>query len=126
MRLAIPSLSFLSVLALSGSDIGLALSPVSHNINDRHLSQAVFPASGTVPGDPQPADGHVEVKPEQIDSYTASSSCFPALDFVMPSKPPANLNGWWCNATDEYAFLGFSYEVEACESAVIYVSGLSA
>jgi hypothetical protein len=124
MRLALPSLSFLGVLALSRSDIGLALSPVSHDINNQH-SQATFPASGAVFGDFQLVDGHVEVKPEQIESYTASSSCFPALDFVMPSKPPANLNNWWCKATDEYAFLGFSYEVEACESTVICVSDLS-
>jgi hypothetical protein len=122
MRHALP---FLGVLVLSGSGIGLALSPVSHSINDQHLPQATFPASGAVSGDFQLVDGHVEVKPEQIEFYTASSSCFPALDFVMPSKPPANLNDWWCKATDEYAFLGFSYEVEACESTVICVSGLS-
>lgn len=44
-----------------------------------------------------------------------AASCFPALDFVMPSKTPGTLDGWWCNATDEYAFLGFSYEITACE-----------
>jgi hypothetical protein len=33
----------------------------------------------------------------------------------MPSDVPANLTGWWCNPSDEYGFLGFSYEVTACE-----------
>ncbi|KAI0266830.1 glycoside hydrolase superfamily [Gloeopeniophorella convolvens] len=34
----------------------------------------------------------------------------------MPSDVPDNTNGWWCNDSDEYAFLGFSYEVTACQS----------
>jgi hypothetical protein len=32
----------------------------------------------------------------------------------MPSGVPNSLDGWWCNADEEYAFLGFSYEVTAC------------
>ncbi|KZP34346.1 glycoside hydrolase family 17 protein [Athelia psychrophila] len=34
----------------------------------------------------------------------------------MPSSPPSSLDNWWCDATDEFAFLGFSYEVTACQS----------
>ncbi|KZP34335.1 glycoside hydrolase family 17 protein [Athelia psychrophila] len=34
----------------------------------------------------------------------------------MPSSNPTSLTGWWCNATSEYAFLGFSYEVTDCQS----------
>ncbi|KAI0305743.1 hypothetical protein B0F90DRAFT_1815321 [Multifurca ochricompacta] len=34
----------------------------------------------------------------------------------MPSDVPANTNGWWCDPSGEYAFLGFSYEVTACQS----------
>lgn len=61
---------------------------------------------------------------ELIDSLAAlgalaNPSCFPALDFVMPVEPPSNLDNWWCSATKEYAFLGFSYEVTACTSTVI-------
>lgn len=44
-----------------------------------------------------------------------SSSCFPALGFNMPQDVPHSLDGWWCESADEYAFLGFSYEVSACE-----------
>ncbi|KAI9509712.1 glycoside hydrolase superfamily [Russula earlei] len=45
---------------------------------------------------------------------TLTGSCFPALGFQMPSAVPANMDGWWCNPSDEYAFLGFSYEVTSC------------
>ncbi|KAF8997706.1 glycoside hydrolase superfamily [Cyathus striatus] len=38
-----------------------------------------------------------------------------ALDFSVPSTIPDSLDGWWCNQEDEYAFLGFSYEVTACQ-----------
>ncbi|PFH45953.1 glycoside hydrolase family 17 protein [Amanita thiersii Skay4041] len=34
----------------------------------------------------------------------------------MPGSVPNSLNGWWCNQRDEYAFLGFGYEVTACQS----------
>jgi exo-beta-1,3-glucanase (GH17 family) len=34
----------------------------------------------------------------------------------MPSDVPASTNGWWCDPVNEYAFLGFSYEVTACQS----------
>ncbi|EIN11514.1 hypothetical protein PUNSTDRAFT_98632 [Punctularia strigosozonata HHB-11173 SS5] len=34
----------------------------------------------------------------------------------MPSATPKSLNGWWCDASTEYAFVGFSYEVTACQS----------
>ncbi|KAF4620617.1 hypothetical protein D9613_000782 [Agrocybe pediades] len=46
-------------------------------------------------------------------------SCFPALDFRMPRQVPhdSQLQHWWCDASTEYAFLGFSYEVTACQSA---------
>ena len=42
-------------------------------------------------------------------------SCFPALGFTMPSDVPTSTNGWWCDPVNEYAFLGFSYEVSACQ-----------
>ena len=42
-------------------------------------------------------------------------SCFPALDFQMPLVlPENNTDGWWCDPSTEYAFVGFSYEVTAC------------
>ncbi|KAH8108086.1 glycoside hydrolase superfamily [Cristinia sonorae] len=34
----------------------------------------------------------------------------------MPSSVPKTLTDWWCDASTEYAFLGFSYEVTACQS----------
>ncbi|PWN47097.1 glycoside hydrolase family 17 protein [Violaceomyces palustris] len=43
-------------------------------------------------------------------------SCFPALDFLMPQQVPSSLkDDWWCSQMDEYAFLGFSYAVDACQ-----------
>ncbi|KAF9012436.1 glycoside hydrolase family 17 protein [Cyathus striatus] len=45
-------------------------------------------------------------------------SCFPALDFKMPrdTPPSSHLENWWCDPDTEYAFLGFSYEVTACQT----------
>ncbi|KIO09870.1 glycoside hydrolase family 17 protein [Pisolithus tinctorius Marx 270] len=34
----------------------------------------------------------------------------------MPSTTPDTLDNWWCPMNSEYAFLGFSYEVTACQS----------
>ncbi|KAG8213636.1 glycoside hydrolase family 17 protein [Butyriboletus roseoflavus] len=34
----------------------------------------------------------------------------------MPSNIPDSLDNWWCSMDTEYAFMGFSYEVTACQS----------
>ncbi|KAH8833944.1 glycoside hydrolase superfamily [Flagelloscypha sp. PMI_526] len=34
----------------------------------------------------------------------------------MPDAVPTSHDSWWCKADDEYAFLGFSYEVTSCQS----------
>ncbi|TFK33457.1 glycoside hydrolase superfamily [Crucibulum laeve] len=34
----------------------------------------------------------------------------------MPSAVPTSLTNWWCDYSTEYAFVGFSYEVTACQS----------
>ncbi|KAF8813502.1 hypothetical protein BYT27DRAFT_7220417 [Phlegmacium glaucopus] len=34
----------------------------------------------------------------------------------MPTATPASLTDWWCNYDTEYAFVGFSYEITACQS----------
>ncbi len=49
-----------------------------------------------------------------------NTPCFPALGFNMPSDVPASTDGWWCNPSDEYAFLGFSYEVTSCKFPCIF------
>lgn len=49
----------------------------------------------------------------------ASASCFPALRFKTPSHVPNSLNHWWCDPDTEYAFVGFSYEVTACEATEV-------
>ncbi|KAI0745414.1 glycoside hydrolase superfamily [Earliella scabrosa] len=33
----------------------------------------------------------------------------------MPGQVPEDESGWWCDPASEYAFLGFSYEVTACQ-----------
>ncbi|KAL9712002.1 hypothetical protein Ac2012v2_005078 [Leucoagaricus gongylophorus] len=45
-------------------------------------------------------------------------SCFPALGFEMPSEvpPDSKFSSWWCDPVNEYAFVGFSYEVTACQN----------
>ncbi len=54
-------------------------------------------------------------KPANPPSKGGSSGCFPALGFNPPANVPNSLDGWWCDDKTEYAFLGFSYEVSACE-----------
>ncbi|KAJ6577558.1 glycoside hydrolase superfamily [Mycena capillaripes] len=34
----------------------------------------------------------------------------------MPSTTPSSLTNWWCDTSTEYGFVGFSYEVTACQS----------
>ncbi|KAG6850115.1 hypothetical protein H0H93_001036 [Arthromyces matolae] len=46
----------------------------------------------------------------------ALPGCFPALGFKMPVKVPSSLDNWWCDPSEEYAFVGFSYEVTECQS----------
>ena len=38
----------------------------------------------------------------------------------MPSNVPASTNGWWCDPVNEYAFLGFSYEISTCKLPVAF------
>jgi len=45
----------------------------------------------------------------------SGASCFPALGFKMPATVPNFLDGWWCDSSTEYAFVGFSYEITQCE-----------
>jgi len=52
-----------------------------------------------------------------IPGLEDAASCFPAVGFNMPSNAPDSLDGWWCNMNDEYAFLGFSYEISDCQSS---------
>ncbi|KAN0090829.1 glycoside hydrolase family 17 protein [Tylopilus felleus] len=47
---------------------------------------------------------------------TDSRACFPSAGFQMPKQVPHSLDGWWCNMNTEYAFVGFSYEITACQS----------
>nr|ADX07325.1 putative B-(1-6) glucan synthase [Flammulina velutipes] len=51
-----------------------------------------------------------------ISLANSAASCFPALGFSMPSWVPSSTNGWWCDPSTEYAFVGFSYEVTECQS----------
>ncbi|KAF6749437.1 glycoside hydrolase superfamily [Ephemerocybe angulata] len=34
----------------------------------------------------------------------------------MPGSVPSSLDNWWCDTSSEYAFVGFSYAVDACQS----------
>lgn len=50
--------------------------------------------------------------------HAAEGGCFPALGFKMPHSTPSDssLETWWCDPSTEYAFVGFSYEITACQS----------
>jgi len=50
-------------------------------------------------------------------SSSSSSDCFPSSGFKMPDSVPSSLENWWCDPSTEYAFIGFSYEITACQSA---------
>ncbi|KAJ7881074.1 B-(1-6) glucan synthase [Mycena olivaceomarginata] len=58
---------------------------------------------------------HEPTRTVHVDA-TAPPNCFPALGFKMPASPPSSLTNWWCDYNTEYAFMGFSYEVTACQS----------
>ncbi|KAI0305773.1 hypothetical protein B0F90DRAFT_1808931 [Multifurca ochricompacta] len=79
--------------------------PDSRVHNDPHLNvtQSLPPAAPKPTSVPHPSSG-------------PGSHCFPAIGFETPSKVPASTEGWWCDPTSEFAFLGFSYEVTACQS----------
>ncbi|KAF5393502.1 hypothetical protein D9757_000698 [Collybiopsis confluens] len=55
-----------------------------------------------------------------ILAVSAARNCFPALGFRMPQHTPPDSSledgSWWCDPSTEYAFVGFSYEVTACQS----------
>ncbi|KAJ8462146.1 hypothetical protein ONZ45_g18041 [Pleurotus djamor] len=54
---------------------------------------------------------------EANTTFVAAPNCFPSLGFQMPQSTPKSLTNWWCDPASEYAFLGFSYEVTACQSS---------
>ena len=90
-----------------------------HNLHPAALQSSTATCHGkpdqTVPD--LPANETVTETPtSQYPGTSPKQSCFPALDFAMPDDTPASLDGWWCNMEDEYAFLGFSYDVSACQS----------
>jgi len=72
--------------------------------------------AGLLQSHPRSSFRRVDRRSCRPSTPTQTGSCFPALGFKMPSDVPANTNGWWCNPTDEYAFLGFSYEITPCQS----------
>ncbi|KII92263.1 glycoside hydrolase family 17 protein [Plicaturopsis crispa FD-325 SS-3] len=69
---------------------------------------------------PQPSASASVSIPHGLAEFASTSLpapfCFPALGFPRPLFPPKNLDHWWCSDETEYAFLGFSYEVTACQS----------
>ena len=78
----------------------LATRPLSRRSNDSTFNETVSSSLAA---------------PSPVCSMSPAN-CFPSLGFKTPSDVPSSIDGWWCNATTEYAFLGFSYEVTACAS----------
>ncbi|KAI0297168.1 glycoside hydrolase superfamily [Russula brevipes] len=82
-------------------------------------------AAVSVLASPSPLDLHVAPNGSVLVAPAAAApvphpgpgpNCFPAIGFKTPSGVPSSTAGWWCDPTTEYAFLGFSYEVTACQS----------
>jgi hypothetical protein len=70
------------------------------------------PLPDKLQGKPSESSVQLSVPPAPLN---AGEYCFPSLGFQMPSSPPSHTRNWWCDPKTEYAFLGFSYEVTACE-----------
>lgn len=82
----------------------LALSAFAYAVPlDKSVQSHNFKASTTI------ADGN------PTTDAKAAPFCFPSLGFIPPLVLPSDNTNWWCDPTTEYAFLGFSYEVTACE-----------
>ncbi|PWN37625.1 B-(1-6) glucan synthase [Meira miltonrushii] len=79
-------------------------------------SASTHPTSVATTNDADDCTDETTSFPTVTSTNSSQSSCFPALGFNMPSNVPSSLDGWWCSPTDEYAFLGFSYEISACQS----------
>jgi hypothetical protein len=76
-----------------------------------------------------PAQPHPYPFPRKISRRSCSPSppplpnnCFPAVGFSTPSDVPASMDGWWCDPSDEFGFLGFSYEITTCEFPDVFFS----
>ena len=95
-------------------------SPVHSHLNSRSpepvpdldfgkASVEVTPPYGTK------STGKLIVGPEGAHPV-ARTSCYPAIGFQRPDESdlPHDTSDWWCPADEEYAFVGFSYEVTAC------------
>ena len=64
-------------------------------------------SAATIKNKSTTAKPHTNAKPAPF--------CYPSLGFVPPLTLPKTNADWWCDPSTEYAFVGFSYEVTACE-----------
>ena len=110
--LFMPSFFRLSFLFLSFLIFGL--SSASHLTNGNRIAGLLQPRAA------RDAPRKISRRSCRPSRPALVGPCFPALGFQMPSDVPANMTGWWCNPSDEYGFLGFSYEVTACEFLHIF------
>ena len=55
-----------------------------------------------------------------VRNLDSGPHCFPAIGFKTPSNAPSSLDGWWCDPSTEYAFMGFSYAIASCEFCLIF------
>ncbi|KAH7101498.1 glycoside hydrolase [Auriculariales sp. MPI-PUGE-AT-0066] len=65
-----------------------------------------------------------DVEVEDRDTHELSAraaSCFPAIGFTPPQgrAPSIPAYKWWCDRRTEYAFMGFSYDVNSCPSKAL-------
>ncbi|KAI0051806.1 glycoside hydrolase family 17 protein [Auriscalpium vulgare] len=65
---------------------------------------------------PSPASHPSALQEASVALSADAGTCFPAVGYNTPSSVPSSLTNWWCDPENEYAFMGFSYEVTACQS----------
>ncbi|KAK0529377.1 hypothetical protein OC834_003716, partial [Tilletia horrida] len=97
------------------SGIGTPPAPSSSSTS----AQTYIPTSTSASASASLASSRPKPTPTKTPTPTPQpKSCFPALDFKMPDEvPDADApDGWWCDMQDEYAFLGFSYDLSSCPS----------
>ncbi|TFK54069.1 hypothetical protein OE88DRAFT_1732786 [Heliocybe sulcata] len=84
------------------------------NVTDRALSLRDDSSEISSPSIPIPSKRDLEER--QDSGGFPAPFCYPAIGFPKLFVPPLDNTNWWCDPATEYAFVGFSYEVTACQS----------
>ncbi|KIM80532.1 glycoside hydrolase family 17 protein [Piloderma croceum F 1598] len=102
---------------LNKRDALSALQLLNATIVDKATPNVAAANAGADPSTAVAGSGVKTPTPPSTTNSTSNSTLrFPDLGFKMPTTVPDSLDGWWADDSTEYAFLGFSYEITACQS----------